>query len=86
MLAPAVMFIESAIDWMKKLDYMPDWLKESQQKELNSLGPARAQLAGASGMTEDFSAGYALGLATARMILAGSPLLAMKKINPKDLL
>ena len=86
MLAPAVMFIESAIDTMKSPDYMPEWLQESQLKELNSLGAARAQKVGASGLTDDFRAGYELGLATARTILGGSPLLAVKGIKPSDLL
>ena len=86
MLAPAVMFIEQAIDTMKSPDYMPQWLQESQRKELNSLGPARAQKAGASGLTDDFRVGYELGLATARTILAESPLLALNGIKPGDVL
>lgn len=86
MLSPAVMFIESAIDWMKKSDYMPDWLRQSQIKELNSLGDARAKSVGASGLTEDFRVGYELGLATARTILMGSPALRLKGIDPSDVL
>lgn len=86
MLSPAVMFIESAIDLMKKPDYMPDWLRQSQRKELLGIGDSRAIRAGATGLTGDFLAGYELGLATARVVLAGSPALVLKGINPKDVL
>jgi hypothetical protein len=86
MIAPAVMFIEMAIDVMKNPDIMPDWLRDSQRKELASLGPLRAQKAGASGLTDDFRAGYELGLATARVLLAQSAALVLKGVDPKDVL
>ena len=83
MLSPAVMFIETAI---KSPVAVPEWLIQSQLKELNSLGPTRAQQAGASGLTDDFRAGYQLGLATARVILAGSAALVLKGVKPGDVL
>jgi hypothetical protein len=82
-LSPAVMFIESAIDSLKSADSQ---MLASQAKELNSLGDARAQMVGASGITPDFQAGYKLGLQTARMALRGSPVLVIKGIKPEDLL
>ncbi len=81
--SPGVMFIESAIDSLKNAD--PAMLV-SQAKELHSLGDVRAQETGASGITNDFQAGYKLGLETARMILRGSPVLVLKGIKPEDLL
>lgn len=86
MLSPAVMMIEIAIDTMKKDDYMPQWLKESQVKELQSLGDARVQAIGATGLSNDFVVGYELGLAVARTVIAMSPPLVLNGINPKDVL
>lgn len=83
MLSPAVMFIESAIDDLKNV---PEFIAQSQIKELNSLGPARAKEAGASDLNNDFRAGYALGLQVARIILAGSPLLALANVKAKNVL
>lgn len=83
MLSPAVMFIEQAIGNLKDI---PEFIAKSQAKELNSLGDKRAEKAGASGLTDDFLAGYVLGLQTARVILAGSPLLALAHIKPDDVL
>jgi hypothetical protein len=83
MLSPAVMFIESAIDDLKNV---PQFIADSQKRELTSLGAARAQKAGASGLTPDFTAGYVLGLQTARIILAGSAALVTKGVDPKDVL
>jgi hypothetical protein len=83
MLSPAVMFIESAIDDLKNV---PQNIADSQKRELYSLGDARAEKAGASGVTTDFTAGYVLGLQTARVILAGSAALVMKGVDPKDVL
>jgi hypothetical protein len=82
-LSPAVMFIESAIDSLKSADSQ---MLASQAKELNSLGDARAQQVGASGITPDLLAGYQIGLQTARMVLCGSPLLVLKGVKPEDLL
>lgn len=83
MLSPAVMFIEGAIESLKTV---PDFIAKSQRDELNSLGPVRAQAAGATGLTDDFAAGYMLGLQTARTVLQGSAVLAMKGVKPSDLL
>jgi len=83
MLSPAVMFIESAID---DLENVPQNIADSQKRELYSLGDARAQKAGASGVTTDFTAGYVLGLQTARIILADSAVLATNGVDPKDVL
>ena len=82
-LSPAVMFIESAIDSLKTAD--PQMLA-SQAKELHSLGDARAQMVGATGITSDFQAGYKLGLQTARMVLCGSVALVRKGVKPDDVL
>ena len=83
MLSPAVMFIEAAIDDLKNV---PQFIADSQKRELVSLGAPRAQKAGASGLTPDFTAGYMLGLQTARVILAGSAALVIKGVNSKDVL
>ena len=83
MQSPAVMFIEAAVDSFKDV---PQWLRESQQKELTSFGDARAQRLGATGLSEDFRKGYELGLDTARAILAMNPTLSMKGIKAADLL
>jgi len=84
-LVPSVQFIEAALDTIK---HDPDVaaLHNDQIDELESLGAARAQSAGASGLTDDFRAGYLLGLATARVILQGSPLLRLKGIDPGEVL
>jgi prophage DNA circulation protein len=83
MLSPAVMFIEAAIEGLKNI---PQFIADSQKRELASLGALRAQQAGASGLTQDFTAGYVLGLQTARTILATSVALVMKGVDPKDVL
>lgn len=68
------MFIESAQDMLKTLD---KWTRDDQKKEL------KFAVAGAS---DDFAAGYELGLQTARAILAGSPALVLKGVKPSDVL
>lgn len=86
MMSPAVMMIEIALERMVKPDYLPEWLKESQRKELKSAGDTRVQKIGATGLSEDFVLGYELGLATARTVLAMSPALTLKGIKPEDVL
>ena len=83
MLSPAVMFIESAADSLKDT---PEWLRESQQKELTSFGDSRAQQIGASGLSDDFRKGYELGLQTARSVIAVSAVLVAGAVNPSDVL
>jgi hypothetical protein len=80
---PAAMFIESAADDLSKL---PDSVRADQLKELASFGDARATQIGASGLSDDFKAGYTLGLQVARTMLAQSAALAIANINPDDLL
>lgn len=83
MQSPAVMFIESAAETLKDV---PDWLRKSQLKELESFGDERAQRLGATGVSADFQKGYELGLQTARTIIAGSPTVRLKGISPDDVL
>lgn len=83
MLSPSVMMIEAAVDSFKDL---PDWLRESQQKELTSFGDYRAQRLGATGLSGDFRKGYELGLNTARTVLAMSAALVLKGVKPADVL
>lgn len=82
MISPSVMFIEMGQDHLKSL---PDWLKESQQKELTSFGDYRAREVGATGLSDDFRKGYELGLSTARAIIATS-VAAMKGGASQDIL
>jgi hypothetical protein len=83
MQSPAVMFIESAIDMLKDV---PEFIANSQVNELKSLGDARARRVGASGVTDDFTAGYVLGLQTARVIIMSSVEIRIKGVNPDDVL
>lgn len=83
MIAPAVMWIESAADSLKSA---PDFIRDSQMKELTSFGDARAKQIGASGVSDDFKKGYELGLQTARTVLATSATLIMKGVNPLEVL
>jgi hypothetical protein len=83
MLSPSVMMIESAVD---SFGNVPQWLKDSQQKELTSFGDVRAQKLGATGLSDDFRKGYELGLNTARVVLAMSAALVLKGVDPRDVL
>jgi hypothetical protein len=83
MQSPAVMFIESAVDMLKTV---PEWMRQSQLKELHSFGDARAQRLGASGVSVDFQKGYELGLQTARVIIMTSPAVMLKGVKPEDVL
>lgn len=80
---PAAMFIESAADALQKLNPAA---RLDQQRELQSFGAARAQALGASGLSADLALGYELGLQTARTVLAGSAVLIMKGVDPKEVL
>lgn len=68
MLAPAVMFIESAIDSMK---HVTPFIHAAQIRELASVGDAQWKALGVTN-TEDLSFGYELGLQTMRVLIAGS--------------
>jgi hypothetical protein len=64
---PSVMFLEMAIDTIKKQDSS---IQDKELKEFNSLGPQRkAELVRFMGGNE-MAAGYILGLETARVLLA----------------
>jgi hypothetical protein len=82
-LAPNAEQIEAAADSLKSAD--PKML-QSQAKELMSFGPGRAQQINASGLSEDFQVGYTLGLQTARKVLSGSVALALKGVDPSEVL
>lgn len=69
--SPSVMFIEMAKD---RIPQQIEWLVKSEIKEFNSLGPTRKQEIIASVPGNDpMTAGYILGLETARALLAGLP-------------
>ena len=87
MLVPAVMFIEAAAsDILSAHPSIPDWMKKDQMSELNSFGETRAQSLGASGLSDDFKKGYELGIATARVVIAGNPKLMFAGIKPGEVL
>ena len=66
--------IESAVDFLKTVDVK---VLQAQQSELYS----------ATGRNDSaFADGYALGLQTARTMLLGSAALAIKGVNPEDVL
>ena len=71
--------IEMAAD---ELNSVNEFLKTSQQKELHSFGDERAKLLGASGISNDFSTGYALGLQVARKIIQASTEVHMHDADP----
>lgn len=82
MVAPAVIFIEMGADGLFSVS---EFIRDSQLKELRSFGDVRAQMIGASGLSEDFKRGYELGLATARAVIATS-VAAMKGGDPQSIL
>lgn len=69
MLAPAVMFIESAIDSMK---HVTPFISAAQVHELAELGDDQVKALGVTN-TDDFAIGYELGLQTMRVLIAGTP-------------
>lgn len=73
--SPSAGFIEATIDELKTHPN-PGLVAD----ELHELRTARGDV------SEEFARGYVLGLQVARTILATSPLLGMKGINPVDLL
>lgn len=81
--SPAAMFIEAAATSFHQADLI---MLDSQQKELTAFGDERVRELGVKGLNNDFRMGYALGLQTARMIMAGSPALRLKGVNPGEVL
>lgn len=74
MQVPSAEFIEAARDRVPKLS---EFTYTDQVKELTeALGY----------VTEDFKQGYTLGLETARVIIATSPAVITKGVNPDDVL
>lgn len=78
MQSPNAEQIETAIDQLKST-MMPQWLLDSQKKELYSAGPKGYD-------TNDFANGYELGLQTARVVIAQSMVVVLAKISPADIL
>jgi hypothetical protein len=60
------MMIETAIDQLKSPDAFVghEWVLPAQQKELSSAVP---------NASDDFKAGYELGIQTSRVLLSGMP-------------
>lgn len=83
MQAPNAEQIEMAAD---NLESVPQFVRESQLKELNSFGSHRAELMGASGLSVDFQKGYELGLRVARVVISQSMAVVIAKIKPEDIL
>lgn len=82
MIIPAAMFIEMAVDQLKDPAYVGKnaaWLAD-QLRELDCAYPMACDKA------DTFGAGYQLGLATARVILAGSVALARAGVKAEDVL
>ena len=73
MVIPAAMQIEVAADSLKANSQRNLFALEDQRKELETFGESRAQTLGASGISDDFKIGYALGLQTARVMIATNP-------------
>lgn len=84
MIIPNAEQIEGAADSLVKGG--PTWGRADQQKELDSFGAERAKTLGASGLSDDFRRGYELGIQAARTVVAGSVIIAIKNIDPRDVL
>lgn len=76
MTAPSVLLIEMAADVLCSRHQTEGerFIRHSQSRELQTFGDGRAKKLGASGLSDDFKLGYALGMETARMYLQGNPL------------
>lgn len=74
MIAPATMFIETAIDELKSPETFAgqEWVLQAQRKELECAVP---------NVSDDFRAGYELGVQTARVLLAGMPAAVFNKVS-----
>ena len=74
MVIPAAMQIESAIDTLKTVetDYLADQLKELH----SAVGDK----------SDDFQAGYQLGLETARVMIATNVQIIQKGVKPESVL
>jgi hypothetical protein len=74
MTAPAAMMIEIAMDQLKSPTAFAghEWLLPAQQKELLSAVP---------NASDDFKAGYELGMQSARVLLSGMPAAVFNKVE-----
>ena len=80
---PAAMFIEAGADRMKQMSGSD---LNQELLELEAFGDERARDLRASGLSKDLRIGYALGLETARVILATNPALRRAGIDPSQIL
>ena len=85
MIVPAAMNIESAVDMLKDV---PAEVKTDQRLELiSAIGADTATKLGITyPVPKEFLVGYELGLQVARVMLLGSAALAIKGVDPKDVL
>lgn len=74
MIAPSAMMIEMAIDQLKSANAFAEheWVLPAQQKELSSV---------VLNASDDFKAGYELGVQTARVLLSGMPAAVFNKVS-----
>ena len=74
MIVPASEMIEMAIDQLKSETVFAgnEWVLPDQQKELNSVLP---------NSSNDFKAGYELGIQTARVLLSTTPSAIINKVS-----
>lgn len=78
MTVPEAELIEEAA---RSLSKIPVFVRDQQMVELESFGDEEAINLGASGLSEDFKIGYALGLQTARALLSVTPAAIQAKID-----
>ena len=72
MIVPAAMMIETAIDQLHQYSITQSEMLADQRKELCEAVPASS---------EDFQAGYELGIQTARVLLSGMPAAVFNKVS-----
>ena len=90
MMIPSAMNIESALPQLgiRGVGGRSEAIRDDQCKEL--ISAVGADSAGNIGvtfpLTADFQIGYALGLETARAVIAGSMEVMLKKANPDNIL
>lgn len=80
------MQIETALASMKANMQRSILAYEDQRRQLEEFGDARAQTLGASGISTDLKIGYALGLETARVMLAMNAQIKLQGIDPAGIL
>lgn len=74
---PSAGFIEIAVDQVKAMSSAGSLALKDQQRELEEAKGT---------VSDDFSAGYALGVQVARVLIETSPLLAIKGVKAEDVL